>query len=181
MCAKSRGVVYAHEKFCDYYYRCDRNSDKPILEMCPNGLAFAGYKRGIAQNCDYPFRVGCPEDKVMGRKLERKSTRPSLTVYLMNASFYCPFTEQPQNIGNCEWSYGIFAHESSCTRYWQCWNNTAALQSCPFSLLYNDKLHACDWADNVPDCQKHRKLAPGGHPMICWLNRARPDTTILFS
>ncbi|KAH9388140.1 Chitin-binding domain type 2 [Tyrophagus putrescentiae] len=132
MCAKARGGLVPHEKYCDAYYRCDKSTGQPVMVNCPNGLAFAGYKRGLVGNCDYPFRVGCPEaggEKVMG--------------------------QPPLNSGNCDWAYGIFAHESSCTRYWQCWNGTAALQRCPFSLLYNDQLHACDWPDNVPDCQKH--------------------------
>lgn len=50
----------------------------------------------------------------------------------------------------------MFAHETSCTRYWQCWNGTATLQQCPHSLLYNEQLHSCDWPQNVSDCQKHR-------------------------
>lgn len=126
----SAGYLYPHEEFCDMYYRCARNSEKPIMEKCPNGLAFAGRGRGLRGHCDYPFRVGCPDGtRIMG--------------------------QQPLKSGGCEWSFGIFAHETSCTKYWQCWNGTATLQQCPFSLLYNDKLHACDWADNVPDCQKH--------------------------
>ena len=83
-CAQSRGGVYAHEKYCDSYYRCDPNSGQPILENCPNGLAFAGYKRGFMQNCDYPFRVGCPDgERVMGREYSSYSIGVSkeLTVY----------------------------------------------------------------------------------------------------
>lgn len=56
---------------------------------------------------------------------------------------------------NCQWQYGVFPHATSCTRYWHCWNGTATIQQCPFSLLYNDAIHSCDWPDNVPDCQKH--------------------------
>lgn len=65
--------------------------------------------------------------------------------------------EQPISTENCHWQYGVFPHTTSCTRYWHCWNGTATIQQCPFSLLYNDAVHACDWPDNVPDCQKHRK------------------------
>lgn len=64
-------------------------------------------------------------------------------------------TEQPQATENCPWHYGVFPHATSCTRYWHCWNGTATIQQCPFSLLYNDAIHSCDWPDNVPDCQKH--------------------------
>jgi len=65
--------------------------------------------------------------------------------------------EQPQSSENCHWQYGVFPHATSCTRYWHCWNGTSTIQQCPFSLLYNDAIHACDWPDNVQDCQKHRK------------------------
>lgn len=67
------------------------------------------------------------------------------------------WTEQPITSDNCQWQYGVFPHATSCTRYWHCWNGTATIQQCPFSLLYNDVIHSCDWPDNVPDCQKHRK------------------------
>ncbi|RWS31860.1 peritrophin-like protein [Leptotrombidium deliense] len=100
------------------------------MNACPNGLAFAGSKRGVVGPCDYPHRVGCPDGtRVMGQK--------------------------PIGTDNCSWLYGVFPHATSCTRYWHCWNGTATIQQCPFSLLYNDALHACDWPDNVPDCQKH--------------------------
>ena len=144
VCKQSKNGLIPHEEYCDFYYRCDRNSaDQPILEKCPNGLAFAGKGRGLQGNCDYPHRVGCPDGiRVMG--------------------------QQPIKLGNCEWSFGIFAHETSCTRYWQCWNGTSTMQQCPFSLLFNDKLHACDWPDNVPDCQKHPicKDVPNGSVAI---------------
>ncbi|KAJ6222575.1 hypothetical protein RDWZM_001120 [Blomia tropicalis] len=142
MCARTKGGVIEHEQYCDSYYRCDRNGN-PILEQCPNGLAFAGHRRGLASYCDYPHRVGCPDGtKVMG--------------------------QAPIKSEGCEWSFGIFAHDTSCTRYWQCWNGTATLQQCPFSLLYNEQLKACDWADNVPDCQKHPicKESPNGSVAI---------------
>lgn len=100
------------------------------MQSCPNGLAFAGSKRGLTSNCDYPHRVGCPDgQRVMG--------------------------QQPIASENCQWQYGVFPHATSCTRYWHCWNGTSTIQQCPFSLLYNDVIHSCDWPDNVPDCQKH--------------------------
>ncbi|RWS12165.1 peritrophin-like protein, partial [Dinothrombium tinctorium] len=123
------GGLFPHEEYCDYYYECDSNGEA-FLQACPNGLAFAGSKRGVVGNCDYPHRVGCPDGtRIMGQK--------------------------PIGTDNCSWLYGVFPHATSCTRYWHCWNGTATIQQCPFSLLYNDALHACDWPDNVPDCQKH--------------------------
>lgn len=154
-CKNSNGGLFPHEKYCDFYYRCDRNQNRAILEMCPNGMVFAGHRRGSLNNCDYPFRVGCPnEDRVMGRK---KSTHCYLVVILFQ--LIGSISETPYNQNDCPWKYGVFAHESSCTRYLDCWNGTVTVQQCPFSLLYNEKIHSCDWADNVPDCQKHRKQA----------------------
>ncbi|XP_037560539.1 protein obstructor-E [Dermacentor silvarum] len=138
VCRKDNGL-FEHEQYCDYYYECE--DGVPTLQLCPNGLAFSGKNRGLLNNCDYPHRVGCPDDdgRVMG--------------------------QSPQSSENCHWQYGVFAHQTSCTRYWQCWNGTATIQQCPFSLLYNDVMHACDWPDNVPDCQKHPicKDNPNGH------------------
>ncbi|KAL3247269.1 hypothetical protein MRX96_057201 [Rhipicephalus microplus] len=138
VCRKDNGL-FEHEQYCDYYYECE--DGVPTLQLCPNGLAFSGKNRGLLNNCDYPHRVGCPDDdgRVMG--------------------------QSPQSSENCHWQYGVFAHQTSCTRYWQCWNGTATIQQCPFSLLYNDVMHACDWPDNVPDCQKHPicKDSPNGH------------------
>jgi len=125
-----QGQLYPHEDYCDYYYECDPATGEAVLQACPNGLAFAGFRRGLVQNCDYPHRVGCPDgQRTMG--------------------------QQPIAVENCQWQYGVFPHATSCTRYWHCWNGTATIQQCPFSLLYNDQLHSCDWPDNVPDCQKH--------------------------
>jgi len=124
------GGLFPHEEYCDYYYECDPATGEAVLQACANGLAFAGFKRGLVNNCDYPHRVGCPDGtKTMG--------------------------QPPQASDNCQWGYGVFPHATSCTRYWHCWNATATIQQCPFSLLYNDLLHSCDWPDNVPDCQKH--------------------------
>lgn len=67
-------------------------------------------------------------------------------------------TDPPIGTEHCEWLYGIFGHETSCTRYWTCWNGTATEQFCIGGLLYNEETHACDWPQNVAGCQKHRKL-----------------------
>ena len=68
-----------------------------------------------------------------------------------------PYLDPPQSTEHCDWLYGIFGHETSCTRYWTCWNGTATEQFCIGGLLYNEETHACDWPQNVAGCQKHRK------------------------
>lgn len=71
-CRANKGksnAVFAHEEYCDYYYECDPTNDEPVLQACPNGLAFAGKGRGLTASCDYPHRVSCPDGtRVMGRK-----------------------------------------------------------------------------------------------------------------
>lgn len=128
VCKKDYGL-YPHENYCDYYYECV--DGEAILRQCPNGLAFSGRGRGLINNCDYAHRAGCPDEdgRVMG--------------------------QSPAGSGNCPWLFGIFPHQKSCTRYWHCWNGTGTAQMCPFSLLYNEVEHACDWPENVPECQQH--------------------------
>ena len=70
----------------------------------------------------------------------------------------CICVDPPISTEHCDWLYGIFGHETSCTRYWTCWNGTATEQFCIGGLLYNEETHACDWPQNVGGCQKHRKL-----------------------
>ena len=70
------------------------------------------------------------------------------------------FTDGPIGTEHCDWLYGIFGHETSCTRYWTCWNGTATEQLCIGGLLYNENTHSCDWPENVDGCQKHRKYYP---------------------
>lgn len=65
--------------------------------------------------------------------------------------------DPPIGTEHCGWLYGIFGHETSCTRYWTCWNGTATEQLCIGGLLYNEDTHSCDWPENVSGCQKHRK------------------------
>ena len=67
-------------------------------------------------------------------------------------------TDAPISTEHCDWLYGIFGHETSCTRYWTCWNWTATEQLCIGGLLYNENTHSCDWPDNVEGCQKHREF-----------------------
>ncbi|XP_059094159.1 chitin-binding domain protein cbd-1-like isoform X1 [Tigriopus californicus] len=118
-----------HEKYCDLYYHTTGCDDgQALLRSCPNGLVFTGTGRpGLMGVCDYPHNVECQGTK----------HNPRIS------------TE------HCDWLYGIFGHETSCTRYWTCWNGTATEQFCIGGLLYNEETHACDWPQNVVGCQKH--------------------------
>lgn len=113
--------------YCDRYWQCVAGT--PQLYDCPNGLVFVGRNRGIAEGCDYPWRGAYCDNKQLANP--------------------------PISTEHCDWLYGIFGHETSCTRYWTCWNGTATEQFCIGGLLYNEETHACDWPQNVAGCQKH--------------------------
>merc|ERR1712115_127354 len=124
---KSGAKSVGHESACDLYYDCYEGQG--FLQSCPNGLVYAGDGRfGLVGECDYPHNVNC-----QGR----------------------PEMNPPQSTEHCDWLYGIFGHETSCTRYWTCWSGTATEQFCIGGLLYNEETHACDWPQNVAGCQKH--------------------------
>jgi len=124
--AKSK--VVGDVQYCDRYWECEFG--QPELYDCPNGLVWVGKNQGIADGCDYPWRhTNICKDKDLANP--------------------------PQSTEHCDWLYGIFGHETSCTRYWTCWNGTATEQFCIGGLLYNEETHACDWPQNVAGCQKH--------------------------
>jgi len=125
---KSKTRVVGDVEYCDRYWECE--DQEPVLYDCPNGLVWVGKDRGIADGCDYPWR------------------NPTLC---NNKDLANP----PISTEHCDWLYGIFGHETSCTRYWTCWNGTATEQFCIGGLLYNEDTHACDWPQNVAGCQKH--------------------------
>lgn len=126
---KQKTRTSAHETQCDAYYECFNNGADPVVQICPNGLVYNGSKkRGLLGVCDYAHKHDCA-----GR----------------------PERNPPISTEHCDWLYGIFGHETSCTRYWTCWNGTATEQFCIGGLLYNEETHACDWPSNVAGCQKH--------------------------
>jgi len=125
---KTKSRVIGDVQYCDRYWECE--DDTPQLYDCPNGLVWVGKDRGIADGCDYPWR------------------NPTLCRARNLAN-------PPQSTEHCDWLYGIFGHETSCTRYWTCWNGTATEQFCIGGLLYNEDTHACDWPQSVSGCQKH--------------------------
>merc|ERR1712001_156549 len=124
----ARSKVVGDVQYCDRYWECEFG--QPELYDCPNGLVWVGKNQGIADGCDYPWRH---------------------TNICKNKDLANP----PQSTEHCDWLYGIFGHETSCTRYWTCWNGTATEQFCIGGLLYNEETHACDWPQNVAGCQKH--------------------------
>ncbi|KAK2727654.1 uncharacterized protein LOC136028558 isoform X2 [Artemia franciscana] len=54
---------------------------------------------------------------------------------------------------DCPSSEGLYPHPSDCTKFYQCSDNKAFLQSCPENLVYNEFEEYCDWPYNVaPPC-----------------------------
>jgi len=133
-----------HEEYCDvYYYQTSCNDGKAILRSCPNGLVYTGNGRnGLIGVCDYPHRADCSKSV---------QSADGYTDRIAQKQLHNP----PISTEHCDWLYGIFGHETSCTRYWTCWNGTATEQFCIGGLLYNEETHACDWPQNVAGCQKH--------------------------
>merc|ERR1712203_969291 len=124
----ARSKVVGDVQYCDRYWECEFG--QPELYDCPNGLVWIGRNQGIADGCDYPWR----HSNICKNK---------------------DLANPPQSTEHCDWLYGIFGHETSCTRYRTCWNGTATEQFCIGGLLYNEETHACDWPQNVAGCQKH--------------------------
>merc|ERR1712106_735831 len=125
---QAKNKVVGDATYCDRYWECLTGEQE--LYDCPNGLVWVGKNQGIADGCDYPWR----HSNICNQK---------------------DLANPPQSTEHCDWLYGIFGHETSCTRYWTCWNGTATEQFCIGGLLYNEETHACDWPSNVKGCQKH--------------------------
>merc|ERR1712066_189297 len=90
----ARSKVVGDVQYCDRYWECEFG--QPELYDCPNGLVWVGKNQGIADGCDYPWRhTNICKDKDLANP--------------------------PQSTEHCDWLYGIFGHETSCTRYWTCW------------------------------------------------------------
>ncbi|XP_043211519.1 protein obstructor-E-like isoform X1 [Amphibalanus amphitrite] len=136
-CKEESGIA-AHKDYCDRYLECSAGQ---VYEVdCPNGLVFAERGAALLDNCGYP----------------NQNPYACLNKQLANP---------PISTEHCDWLYGIFGHETSCTRYWTCWNGTSTEQFCIGGLLYNEKTHSCDWPEFVADCQKHPLCAedPNGN------------------
>ncbi|KAF0299851.1 Protein obstructor-E [Amphibalanus amphitrite] len=120
-CKEESGIA-AHKDYCDRYLECSAGQ---VYEVdCPNGLVFAERGAALLDNCGYP----------------NQNPYACLNKQLANP---------PISTEHCDWLYGIFGHETSCTRYWTCWNGTSTEQFCIGGLLYNEKTHSCDWPEFV--------------------------------
>merc|ERR1712054_29887 len=65
----------------------------------------------------------------------------------------------PQSTEHCDWLYGIFGHETSCTRYWACQGGYPRLQRCPAMLVFDKNRRRCV-TPPTEDCDVPTTKAP---------------------
>ncbi|XP_046404020.1 fibrous sheath CABYR-binding protein-like [Ischnura elegans] len=59
--------------------------------------------------------------------------------------------EQENKLVHCKEARGQFAHESSCSKYYNCWDDVVVEASCPNGLVFSEEHSYCDFPENV-DC-----------------------------
>lgn len=65
-------------------------SGQPELYDCPNGLAFAGRNRGVADSCDYPWRGNyCEGKQLASKKTALDNGKKSL--HVLTSLIFCMF------------------------------------------------------------------------------------------
>nr|XP_018906574.1 PREDICTED: uncharacterized protein LOC109036674 isoform X1 [Bemisia tabaci] len=117
---------YPHHLSCDKYWKCDNNVAE--LKTCGNGLAFDDTDpKYLKENCDYLHNVDCGE---------RTQIEPAI------GTPHCPRL------------YGIFADDSKCDTFWNCWNGEASRYQCSPGLAYDKESRVCMWADQVAECKQ---------------------------
>lgn len=120
---------FADSRQCDKYYEC-RNGTA-VESLCTDGLAFNEVSAPKFLRCDSLRDVDC-------------SSRPEL--------------QPPQSTKNCPRRFGLFPHETDCTRFWNCVDGISTEVTCPPGLVYSDDKATCDWADLVENTCKSEDL-----------------------
>ncbi|KAJ8925723.1 hypothetical protein NQ315_009571 [Exocentrus adspersus] len=64
-----------------------------------------------------------------------------LVVSVATAIPHCPAKDRRSPV--------FFAHEVSCTRYYECSNGIPYLMRCPAGLHFNQKLRTCDYPNHA--------------------------------
>ncbi|GFV77084.1 protein obstructor-E [Trichonephila clavipes] len=114
---------------CDKYYEC-RNGTA-VESLCEDGLAFNEIGAPKFLRCDSLRDVDC-------------SARPEL--------------QEAKPTKNCPRRYGLYPHETDCTKFWNCVDGAATEVQCPPGLTFNDDRATCDWADLVKSSCKTEDL-----------------------
>lgn len=71
--------------------------------------------------------------------------------------FFFVSLEPPIGTTHCPRLYGIFADETKCDVFWNCWNGEASRYQCSPGLAYDREARVCMWADQVPECKNEGK------------------------
>lgn len=114
---------YAHERNCDMYYECKNGTKHEGI--CPDGLVYDDRQPADKLVCDLPFQIDCSY---------RKALQP------------------PLSAPHCPRLWGMYAHETDCTKFWNCVDGHAHSFYCPEGLAYNQYSAHCDWPDLVDGC-----------------------------
>ncbi|XP_055389952.1 protein obstructor-E isoform X2 [Condylostylus longicornis] len=110
--------AYGHPEQCDQFFLCTNGT--LTLETCENGLLFDG--KGNAHNhCNYNWAVDCGTRK---------------------------YDPTPISSPGCEYQFGIYPISGECsTSYTKCAFGEPHQQECDAGLVYDDRIHGCNWPD----------------------------------
>ncbi|XP_022919934.2 protein obstructor-E [Onthophagus taurus] len=118
-CPEQHGVqAYAHPESCNLFFLCTNGT--LTVEHCENGLLFDG-KGAVHHHCNYHWAVDCGHRKA------------DLT---------------PISSHGCEYQFGLYPYSAECsTHYIKCTFGDPIPQECEPGLVYDEKIHGCNWPD----------------------------------
>ena len=68
------------------------------------------------------------------------------------------FLVVPESNEYCEFKYDIQPKSVGCsTDFYKCADGEPYDTPCPTGLVYDHRIHACNWPDLLEDCDKNRK------------------------
>jgi len=112
--------AYGHPERCDQFFLCSNGT--LTLETCENGLLFDG-KGAVHNHCNYNWAVDCGVRK---------------------------HDQYPINAPGCEYAFGIYPDSNDCsTSYLKCVYAEPIPQPCEKGLVYDDRIHGCNWPDEM--------------------------------
>jgi hypothetical protein len=125
--------AFPHPTYCEYYYDCTNGVD--TLIKCPRNFLFDLQYFG----CNYPELTHCQE-----------RDRPEGVPGTINPPIVTGGTPPPGVCGDDDF-YALYPDPDDCTSFYQCSEGVAYHMKCPWPLLYNIEVEACDFQLNV-DC-----------------------------
>ncbi|KAG7176404.1 obstructor-E-like 3, partial [Homarus americanus] len=122
-CEYDEGIqTYPHPTSCNEFYLCVNGT--LTYEYCENGLLYDG-KGSVYNHCYYHWGVNCEDRKA------------DLT---------------PLGQGNCEYQFGLYAGGPCETYFLKCVYGNPIDEPCTPGLVYDEKIHGCNWPDLVEYC-----------------------------